>query len=120
MLGAPALKAIDDFEKGVIIQDHNRCAKLCTEISQLQSFQINGEIQTNIIFIKIVTHEGITKNNITTFQVSNIFREKGVLISAWDSTFIRIVIHRDIIDEHIDKIIQSFIDIDNYLISLKH
>jgi threonine aldolase len=42
-------------------------------------------------------------------------KEKGVCISAWAPMLIRIVVHRDINDEDIEKTIKAFEEVDKLI-----
>jgi threonine aldolase len=57
-------------------------------------------------------YEDISKN------ISNMFRSRGVLVSAWSPLLLRMVIHRDINDNDIEYIIQNIKDISNTLLTI--
>jgi len=111
ILGAAGLKAIDDFERGILIQDHIRTLKLVDGLKSLSFLKVRESIQTNIIFADIVSKYFCINSNV----ISNMLKEKGILISVWNPMLIRIVVHRDISDLDIEKTIKAFEEIDKTL-----
>lgn len=105
ILGAPGLKAIDDFEDGILVNDHIRCQKLADGIKCLQGFKVMEPIHTNILFINIVSSKNLNSNCMSSKTLTELARERGILISAWAPFLIRVVIHRDINDVDIDNTI---------------
>jgi threonine aldolase len=116
ILGAAGIKALDDFESGILFYDHNRATKLVSVIGNLKSFKVR-DTQTNIIFVDIILYDKSWETNSVSSNVDKLFREKGVCISAWAPHLIRIVIHRDINDLDIYQTIQAFKEVDEYLSS---
>jgi threonine aldolase len=122
ILGAAGLKAIDDFEDGILVNDHKRCQQLVAGIKELEVFKVNEPIHTNIIFIDIVSYNKSNKNNIciNSTTISQMASEKGILISAWSPFLIRLVIHRDMNDADIDYAITFFKETNNFLLNLEY
>jgi threonine aldolase len=122
ILGAAGLKAIDDFEDGILVNDHKRCQKLVAGIKVLQVFKVNEPIHTNIIFINIVSYNKSNKNNIciNSTTISKMASERGILISAWSPFLIRLVIHRDMNDADIDYTVSFFKETNNFLLNLEY
>ena len=50
--------------------------------------------------------------------ISQLARERGILVSVWAPYLIRVVIHRDISDADIYNTITFFKEIDNFLLGL--
>jgi threonine aldolase len=116
ILGAAGLKALDDFESGILINDHKRTTKLAEEIKNLKSFTVHN-VETNIIFMHIKLYDKSWDMKLVSSNVNDLLKKKGVCVSVWEPLLIRIVVHRDISDDDIDKTIQTFKDVDGYLCS---
>jgi threonine aldolase len=114
ILGAAGLQAIDDFHNDILIYDHYHTQQLANAFKNLYSFKIRN-VQTNIIFMDIVIYDKTWNPNLISSYVSNLLKEKGILLCAWEPFLIRIVIHRDINDKDIEDIIQIFKEVDAYL-----
>ena len=111
ILGAAGLKALDDFESGILIVDHIRTLKLVDSFKRLSFLKVRENIQTNIIFADIVSkYYGINSQ-----IISDMLKEKGIIISVWAPMLIRVVVHRDISDLDIEKTIKAFEEIDKNL-----
>jgi threonine aldolase len=114
ILAAAGIQALDDFESGILENDHIRAKKIEKEMTNVESFRCH-KVDTNIIFIDILQYnnewdyEDISKN------ISNMFKNRGILISAWSPLLLRIVIHRDINDNDIEYIIQNIKDVSHTL-----
>jgi len=105
ILGAAGLKALDDYETGILHHDHVRAQTLVDEIRQMTGYKVRSPVHTNIIFIDILY--------IDATKIVQLFKERGVLLSEWGTNLIRLVIHRDITDADIYRTIDVFRDIDN-------
>lgn len=118
ILAAAGLIALDDFESGILLNDHKRAIQLAKSIESMKSFELLTQVETNILFIKIVFHNNMHLNTETgtiSSHVSCILKGKGVLVSAWSPELLRIVIHRDINNEDVEFMIQRLQDVSNYL-----
>jgi len=111
ILGAAGLKAIDDFESGILIHDHIRTLELADGLKSVSFLKIRENIQTNIIFADIVSHDKSMNSQV----ISDMLKEKGICISAWEPFLIRLVVHRDVSDADIEKTIKGFEEIDESL-----
>jgi len=111
ILGAAGLKALDDFESGILITDHIRTLKLADGIKKLSFLKLQENIQSNIIFADIVLND----KKLNSQTIYTILKEKGICISVWAPMLIRLVVHRDISDLDIEKTIKAFEEIDNNL-----
>lgn len=104
ILAAAGLKALDDFEAGILAIDHLRCQRIADTLNKNPYHkwcQIDDIIDTNILFIKIITNPNLEYN---ASKIAKIFRKKKILVSVWSSTLLRMVFHRDLTDIDIEKI----------------
>lgn len=115
ILGAAGLKALDDFETGILIIDHIRTFKLADSLKNISFLKVRENIQTNIIFAVIVSNN----KNINAQVIYDMLKEKEIIISVWSPMLIRLVVHRDINDMEIDKTFTAFKEIDEQLINYK-
>ena len=102
ILGAAGLIALNDFESGILILDHLRTLQLAEGLRKIPFLKLQDQIHTNIIFAEVMDEKWNAS------LLSEKLKEKGICISAWTPRLIRLVVHRDIYDEHIIKIIQAF------------
>ena len=116
ILAAAGLQAIDDFEKGILIKDHLRCAQIAKTVETLPAFKLYSKVETNILFIRIVRYKGSWDSEKISAEVSKMFKEKQILVSAWSPSLIRIVFHRDIQEEEFQNINQSIQEISDDLV----
>lgn len=107
ILGAAGLKALDDFENGILINDHIRTLQLADGLKNIPFLKIKDNIQSNIIFANIILND----KNLNSSIISDMLKEKGIRISVWEPMLIRLVIHRNITDEDIEKTIKAFEEI---------
>lgn len=100
VLAAAGLVGLDDFEKGILKSDHKRTKQIVNEIIDMPAFMLMSPIvETNILFLEIL------KGNAN--DIENLLRNTyGIIISVWSPKLIRIVVHRDIDDEMIERTIQ--------------
>ena len=63
----------------------------------------------------IILYDKTWNPNLISTNVSNILKEKGVLVSVWEPFLIRLVLHRDITFKDVEKTIQIFKEVDAYL-----
>ena len=112
ILGAAGLKALDDFEEGILEIDHIRCQRIAETFRKYERWcQIDDRIDTNILFIKI--------KNIEIEQIATMFREKNILVSVWSQTLLRMVFHRDLTEKDIREVEKAIHTISYDLIMLK-
>ena len=99
ILAAAALVALDDFENGILKIDHEYIKMLARELNLLRGFTPQAVVETNILFIDV------------SFQASDVvefMKKQNILISAWEPHLLRIVIHRNIDEEDMKKVISAF------------
>jgi threonine aldolase len=113
-LASAGLVALDDFESGILKQDHLYTKMLVSSIENYNMFKIN-RVDTNIIFINILLNKTIKNETNIASEMVGMFKERGILISVWSPFLLRIVVHRDISVEHINKIIVAFNEISDII-----
>ncbi len=88
-----------------LVDDHKRAKRLAEGISHLPGIELNPElVETNIIFLKF-NHPKISLP-----EFLNKLKERGILALSLANR-IRLVTHKDIDDEDIERAIQAFKDI---------
>jgi threonine aldolase len=105
ILAAAGLVALDDFTSGILIKDHEKTRKIVDGLRDLKNMVLHPNIQTNIIFIDVLRGDAT--------EISFHLKHENILVSAWSSNLLRIVIHRDISDENVDFIISKFMEVDS-------
>lgn len=118
ILGAMGLVALDNFDNGILLNDHIRSRKIADSVNLSESFQLRYPVVTNIIFIDILSYDKSWKKEEISTNVALLLREKGILVSAWYPEVIRIVLHKDINDIHVDYTIKSITEISNLLATM--
>ena len=114
ILAAAGLNAIDDFESNLLFNDHRRTKQIWNAMRMMPLFKVDGQVDTNIIFADISPN--IKMANIAN-NISNILQRLGIRVSAWSQHRIRMVIHRDISDEDVATIIDTFRELSDQLIN---
>ena len=99
ILASAALTAIEDFESGILKIDHEYIKLIAKEISVCNGFEPQPIVETNILFIHV--KEDASK-------IVDYFKLHNILISAWTSKLLRIVVHRNITNEDIQYVISIF------------
>jgi len=107
VLAAAGLVGIDYFEKGGLKNDHLRMSRLAQSISHLPAFRALSAVETNILFLEVMLG--------TAQEVCDKMRDNGIIVSAWSSKLVRIVVHRDINDAMIDQTIRALVDVSDEL-----
>jgi threonine aldolase len=114
ILASAGLVALDDFESGILHQDHLYAKMILSSIENHNLFEIN-KVDTNIIFINIRLNNKMKNDTNIASKIVVMFKERGILISAWSPVLLRIVIHRDISIDDINKIIVAFDEISDII-----
>lgn len=105
ILAAAGLQAVNDFESGILIPDHLKAKLLANAITDIPGFSVDCySVDTNIILV--IVDEGVEPST-----VANMLKERGVLALAFGERSVRLVLHRDIIDEDIDVVLSAFRDV---------
>jgi len=105
VLAAAGLVALDDFISGILIEDHEKTRKIVDGLNGLKHMVLHPNVQTNIIFIDVLQGDA----NDISFHL----KHENILVSAWSSHLLRMVIHRDISYENVYTIISKFIEVDS-------
>ena len=114
VLAAAGWKALDDFESGILTQDHRRAHQLAKSIGTMTAFELMTSVETNIVFLKIILCDP-SFTETPSSRIARILREKGILVSAWSEKLLRLVVHRDLTDQDIETTIQGLQDVSNWL-----
>lgn len=146
VLAAAGLRAIDDFNLGILQQDHRRAKAVATAISKLPLFYVElNRIETNIVMVFVemdITISALeasssesnsdptistsvnspssflTRSNSVAIDLCNMLKERGVLALPFGANLIRLVTHRDVSDDDINRTIQVFQEISTHLVNL--
>ena len=104
ILAAAGLQAIDDFERGILARDHELTKELARGLSKLPFLEVPSEadIHTNILFVNVL------EDILNADYILDKCLENGIYISVWSPTLIRMVVHRDIQTEDIQRVIDVF------------
>lgn len=115
ILAAAGLVSINDYNDGILEIDHYHTKKLVDAINKLTAFKIKNEVDSNIIFIDIIKYDKTWDEKIVGINIKHMFKERGILLSVWEPTLLRIVIHRDICNIDIEKTIEVFKEVNSIL-----
>jgi threonine aldolase len=118
VLAAAGNQALDDFEIGILKKDHLRASKLAQVIESLPAFELYSTVETNILFIRIIKYHPCWDTQTISTNISTMFKRNGILVSSWSPFLIRMVVHRDINDEDIEKVCLSLREISERLVML--
>jgi threonine aldolase len=100
VIAAASIQALDDFESNILLKDHILTIKFAEELLTIPYLQIDiNSLETNIIFAKVVNYK------INAHYICKICYDNGILISAWSADLLRFVIHRDINNDDLQKVI---------------
>lgn len=106
ILAAAGLQAISDFEAGILIPDHHKARLLANAIAGISGFSVALDaVETNIVLVNV---EGDGNDPST---VSAMLKERGVLALPFGVKSVRLVTHRDILEEDIDVVVKAFKEI---------
>lgn len=102
ILAAACIQGIEDFENGMLKNDHLNANKLGTQLNNIKDLNVNiNSIESNIIILK-------TNDNIDLKLLCKNLRDWNIIISPRTENTSRLVLHRDIHNDDIDKIIEAF------------
>jgi threonine aldolase len=108
ILAAAGFQAIADFERGILKKDHLNAQRLASAIREMAIFKLREPIETNIMFLEILVDENAG-------QVAKMLLDRELKVSIWGSKLLRLVVHRDIDDEHIVKAVDALHDVSRSL-----
>jgi len=115
ILAAAGIVALNDFISGILEPDHERAKQLAIEIEKLPIFNICNIVETNILFFEIVPSKIEQFGKKIYLDFVHYLKEKQILITLWSPNLFRIVIHRDISEEDINKVIYEI----RYFVSIQ-
>jgi threonine aldolase len=102
ILAAAGMHVLEDIS--FLLEDHRRAKNLA---QALNAFYVD-DVDTNIVFIE--TEPGKAK------KCASLLKDRGILVSAWSENKIRLVLHRDITDENVERTIQAFQELSRTLL----
>ena len=106
ILAAAGLQAVADYEAGILLPDHNKATLLANAIACIPGFSVAVEtVETNIILV------GVSGDASKPAIAAALLKERGVLVLPFGVNSVRLVTHRDIVDDDIDIVIAAFKDI---------
>jgi len=117
IIAAAGLQALDDFENHILLNDHIRASKIENAMKNMEAFNVH-KVETNIIFVDIVAYDKTWDKKLISYHVSEMFKKKGIIVSAWSPLLLRIVTHRDISDSDIDYLICVLKQVSDYLLNV--
>lgn len=102
ILAAAGLQAIADYEAGILIPDHQKARLLATAIAGISGFTVALDaVETNIVLVNVETGSDPS-------IVAAKLKEKGIMALPFGSRSVRLVTHRDILEEDLDSVIEAF------------
>jgi threonine aldolase len=116
ILAAAGLQALDDFESGILNLDHIHAKRLKNCLTPIDStlfflesplFHVRNQVDTNILFIEIGHYDKTQDPAAFTSTICRLFKERGILVSYWSPLLLRMVLHRDILEEDILRVIEA-------------
>ncbi|KAJ1440796.1 pyridoxal phosphate-dependent transferase [Ochromonadaceae sp. CCMP2298] len=106
VLAAAGMRALDDFESGMLETDHKRAAVIAMALSSIPGIRVDPEtVDTNIVII----HLEYESEDPSSFAGK--LKERGVLVLPFGPRSLRLCTHRDIRDEDLDTVIWAFRDV---------
>lgn len=106
ILAAAGIQGIADFEAGLLLPDHLKAKQLATAISEIPGFDIStGDVETNIVLI------GVKAMGLDPAVIAAMLKEKNVLVLPFGEQCLRLVTHRDIVNDDVELIISAFRDV---------
>lgn len=104
IVAAAGMVALDDYEAGMLTDDHIRAKVIADAVAKLPGFQISVDsVETNIVLIEMSNDHDVTPQ-----EIANYMEELGVLVIPFGPNNVRLVVHRDITDENVVAIIDAF------------
>lgn len=106
ILAAAGLQAVADYESGILLPDHSKAKELANRITGISGFSVDIDtVDTNIVLVNVEGNRG------EPHTVAAMLKERGILALPFGARNIRLVTHRDIIDEDLDIVISAFKDV---------
>jgi len=104
VLASAGLVALADFETGILERDHAKAKKIADALSFIGGAFKVQPVETNIIFVDIVKPADA-------YTIAQMLKGDGILVSAWAPQLIRIVVHRDIDESEVIRVIEALFKI---------
>jgi threonine aldolase len=121
ILGAMGLEALNNFYNGSLQKDHDKSKHIANSIVFLPAFQLQYNVVTNIIFIKIVLYDKSWNPEMIAEKIFLMLKEQGILVSVWTNDTIRIVLHKDINNSDMEYLISCLKETSSLLVNIdKH
>jgi len=99
IIAAAGLQALDDFENKILVKDHILTKKFAEGLLRIPYLTIDlSSVQTNIIFVTV-------QRDIHAEYIREHLKEHNIFISVWNKHLFRIVVHRDIQLNDIQKVL---------------
>jgi len=106
ILAAAGLQALDDFESGLLEEDHRKAKFLSEQLADLPGLLVNSNtVDTNIILV----HLEYPASDPASFAAK--LKTQGVLVLPFGPRSLRIVTHRDIAQDDLSLVINAFRDV---------
>lgn len=106
ILAAAGLQALDDFEAGILMADHQKASRIAESLSEIPGLHVEpSAVETNIILVHLESDLDQPGAFAAKLKVA------GVLVLPFGPRSVRIVTHRDIAAEDVDTIIWAFRDV---------
>jgi threonine aldolase len=106
ILAAAGLQALRDYESGILLPDHAKAKLLANAIAGISGFSVDLEtVDTNIVLVN-VDGDGPEPTIVATM-----LKERGILCLPFGERNIRLVTHRDIVDEDVKIVLSAFRDV---------
>ncbi|RME86517.1 MAG: low-specificity L-threonine aldolase [Planctomycetota bacterium] len=97
VLAACGIVALEKRE--LLIRDHERAKKLGAGLASLSSFHVVQPVETNIVMVDL-------DSNLPASKVVEAFQKEGIWIVAVSPYRIRLVTHRDVDDQDVERCIE--------------
>lgn len=108
VLASAGLVALDDFETGILERDHLKTKKIADAMTFIGGAFKVQPVETNIIFVDIMKPANA-------YTIAQMLKHEGILISAWAPQLIRIVVHRDIDESEVIRVVEALFKISEKL-----
>jgi threonine aldolase len=106
ILAAAGLQALTDFEGGLLVSDHSKAKQLANAIAGISGFSVAMEtVETNIVLVNV------NGDGDETTIILDLLKERGVLVYPFGYRRLRLVTHRDILNQDIEVTISAFRDV---------
>ena len=102
VLAAACLQALDDYEAGMLRQDHINAKALSAQLNALPGLTIHlASVESNLVLLTV-------SDAIDLLELVKYLREYNIKISPRTHNSTRLVLHRDILADDIDIIVNAF------------